>query len=818
MQFNTAFGLILSGIALLGGASRTRAPRVCGAIIAALGFLTLTEYILSIDLGIDQLLKKNVVEGGARFPGRMAPSTALCFVLAGGSFLCAPGTPRSRSRPAAMGLLGSIVFGIGLVAIGGYLTGLTGTYAWGKFTGMALHTAVGFILVGGGTVALAWSRGTANEGAPRWLPLLVGMAALTVTFILWQAIAASEQLQIRRLVQAHALRAHSIITSNFEQRMSEFVRRSARWEYSRRPDRKLWDAEVAPLVNNASGFEAVAWVDSSYRIRWVASQRNYEFLTGQELSSKPGQPEAMALAGRQGLAMARAAGLPMEEDSYVVYLPLDHRPELRGFIIGFFHAREMLNLLVEEHDLPGYSVVVRENARSIYRRAGADFEQEKWSESLALLLYNLDWFVHVWPQPETLASMGTEADEIALIVGLILSVLLALLTHFAQTSRLRAEEIGVANNKLREEIAERRRAESELLSTEERLRTLVDTANDAIITADNLGIILSFNREAEHMFGFSKEDAVGRPLTSLILETYHEDSVDGLKRTVRAIESRADSQITEMTGRRKDGGEFSVEMSLATSDSPEGTFFTAILRDITERKHAEKLQADFSAMIVHDLRAPLANIIGVSGMLEDGLFGEMNEEQKKWTGRIKNNVEKLVKLVNDFLDLSKLEAGRLELSRQTTDLKDLLQNAVENYDPAAKAKNISLTYRSDPRIPKIFIDPRRLDQVLNNLLSNALKFTGNGGTIQVRASPEDGSGIRVEVQDSGVGIASKEVGSLFQKYRQATGGKVSAHKGTGLGLVICKMIVEAHGGKIWVESEEGKGAAFMFTLPLGDSR
>jgi signal transduction histidine kinase len=237
-----------------------------------------------------------------------------------------------------------------------------------------------------------------------------------------------------------------------------------------------------------------------------------------------------------------------------------------------------------------------------------------------------------------------------------------------------------------------------------------------------------------------------------------------------------------------------------------------------ELEAASKLQADFSAMIVHDLRAPLSNILGISEMMEGGLVGEMNEDQKKWTVRIKHNVADLVELVNDFLDLSKLEAGRLDLSPEATDLEELFANAVETYLPAANAKNISLTYQSKARLPQVRADPRRLEQVLNNLLSNALKFTEAGGTIQIRALPEDGRGIKIQVQDSGVGIAQEEVGSLFEKYRQTTSGKISAHKGTGLGLVICKMIVEAHGGKIWAESEIGKGTTFTFTLPFGDSQ
>jgi signal transduction histidine kinase len=237
-------------------------------------------------------------------------------------------------------------------------------------------------------------------------------------------------------------------------------------------------------------------------------------------------------------------------------------------------------------------------------------------------------------------------------------------------------------------------------------------------------------------------------------------------------------------------------------------------KQAVELEKAGKLQADFSAMIVHDLRAPLSNILGIAEMMEGGLVGEMNKEQSKWTGRIKHNVANLMELVNDFLDVSKLEAGRLDLARETTDLAALLHATVENYLPAAKAKKIGLTYGSEAQLSKIHADPRRLEQVLNNLLGNALKFTGAGGTIQIYALPEDGTGIRVEVRDNGAGIAAEEVGTLFEKYRQTSSGKISASKGTGLGLVICKMIVEAHGGKIWVESEEGKGATFTFTLPF----
>jgi signal transduction histidine kinase len=232
----------------------------------------------------------------------------------------------------------------------------------------------------------------------------------------------------------------------------------------------------------------------------------------------------------------------------------------------------------------------------------------------------------------------------------------------------------------------------------------------------------------------------------------------------------------------------------------------------SELEKASKLQADFSAMIVHDLRSPLSTIISIAEMMRNGLLGDLNDDQKNWTDRIKNNATGLVELVSDFLDVSKLEGGHVRLSRTVIDVRNLVCDAVENFRPLAKSKKVALTYQADG-IPPIFADGRRLDQVLTNLLSNALKFTGEGGSIQLRVLPDRGTGVKVEVQDSGIGIPANEIGNLFQKYRQMTSATVSEQKGTGLGLVICKMIVQAHGGNISVESTEGIGTTFTFTLP-----
>lgn len=245
-----------------------------------------------------------------------------------------------------------------------------------------------------------------------------------------------------------------------------------------------------------------------------------------------------------------------------------------------------------------------------------------------------------------------------------------------------------------------------------------------------------------------------------------------------------------------------------------GDLLVRSLRYAIERKQVEQRLADFSAMIVHDLRAPLASVVLTTSILHDGLTGPVNEEQKQWLEKIESNVRKVIQLVNDFLDLSKLEAGHIELIKEEVDLKQLIQGCLENHLLLAQDKKIALTSRVEPTLPPTHADPRRLEQVLTNLVTNAVKFTGEGGAIEVGACHEDGKGIRVWMKDSGMGIPPDEIGSLFQKYCQTSSGKDSKHKGAGLGLVICKMVVEAHGGKIRVESEEGKGSTFTFILPF----
>jgi PAS domain S-box-containing protein len=236
-------------------------------------------------------------------------------------------------------------------------------------------------------------------------------------------------------------------------------------------------------------------------------------------------------------------------------------------------------------------------------------------------------------------------------------------------------------------------------------------------------------------------------------------------------------------------------------------------REIDERKRAQRTLSDFTAMVAHDLRSPLSNVVSIVDSVREGLFGPVTPLQEKWLWKTQTNCLSLIQHVSDFLDLSKFSSGELQLVKAPADLAALLDDCVQEYAIEAGKRRIALRTGIDAGLRSFPLDQRRISQVLNNLLSNALKFTEAGGSIEVGAGVGTGAEVLVWVKDSGAGIAANEIEVVFDMYRQTQSGQESYYRGTGLGLAICKRIVEAHGGRLWVESEVGKGSTFAFSLP-----
>jgi signal transduction histidine kinase len=227
---------------------------------------------------------------------------------------------------------------------------------------------------------------------------------------------------------------------------------------------------------------------------------------------------------------------------------------------------------------------------------------------------------------------------------------------------------------------------------------------------------------------------------------------------------------------------------------------------------ASQHKSEFLANMSHELRTPLNAIIGFSEVLLERMFGELNEKQAEYQQDILSSGQHLLSLINDILDLSKVEAGQMELEVESFSLRAALENGLTIVKERASRHGICLNLEIEPGLDTIEADERKVKQVLFNLLSNAVKFTPDGGRIIVRARRTAGT-VEVAVQDSGIGIAAEDLGRVFDEFRQVGQGAAKS-EGTGLGLALTKRLVELHGGQIWVESEVGLGSTFTFTLPL----
>jgi PAS domain S-box-containing protein len=357
-----------------------------------------------------------------------------------------------------------------------------------------------------------------------------------------------------------------------------------------------------------------------------------------------------------------------------------------------------------------------------------------------------------------------------------------------------------------------------------RLAAIVDSSDDAIISKDLNGVVMSWNSAAEAIFGFSASEMVGQSIRRLIADDrqQEEDEVlSGIRRGERV-------EHYETVRLRKDGAPIHVSLTVSPIRSQDGTVIGAskIARDITDRKRAEeerqlllgiardasRLRDEFLATLSHELRTPLNAIVGYIRMMQSGMI--TGEKQSRALDTVARNVTSLTQIVEDVLDVSRIISGKVRLDVQPVDLPVVIHEAVETVRPAADAKGIRVETIVDPHAAPVSGDPERFQQILWNLLSNAVKFTERGGRVQVRLERVN-SHLEVTVSDTGVGIPAEFLPHVFERFRQADAGISRVRGGLGLGLAIARHLVELQGGRISVASDgPGKGSTFRIELPV----
>jgi PAS domain S-box-containing protein len=389
-------------------------------------------------------------------------------------------------------------------------------------------------------------------------------------------------------------------------------------------------------------------------------------------------------------------------------------------------------------------------------------------------------------------------------------------------------------SKITRDVTERKQTEEALEKSRENLRVLLEVAPDAVVTVDDQGKIVMVNAQTEKLFGYRRNELLGEKVEKLIPEKVRQGHSHHRQGYSSKPHPRAMGAGLELNGLRKDGTEFPVEVSLSPIHTSEGFRVISSIRDVSERKktqrqieqqnrelelrnreveRATKMKSKFLASMSHELRTPLNAIVGFSDLLAEGTPGQLNDKQKRFVDHIKQGSAHLLQLINDILDLSKIEAGQLELHSEDFQVSDALPEVLSTIRPLAMAKNILVEQIVATQTP-VHADRVRFKQILYNLLSNAVKFTPKGGSVSIECS-ETGNRVSLSVTDTGIGIRPEDQRMIFEEFRQVEGGSAAAQQGTGLGLAITKRLVEQQGGQISVQSELGKGSRFSFTLPSG---
>lgn len=648
-----------------------------------------------------------------------------------------------------------------------------------------------------------------------WLPIAVVIGTAMITLFLWHALNLREHAQIKQVVELEAEAIKNELGAHMQDQIYALIRMGNRWEVRNRTPRDEWESDAGLYVKHHSSFQAIEWVDASFHVRWIIPLEGNEQAQDLDLAFEERRRVALEAArDRHEITVTRSIDLVQGGKGFLVYVPLFLGDDFDGFILGVFRIQKLTDLVLSDDIFLMYSIAIFDGNEEIYGHYDTNSELGKgWTQETEIDFYGVRWRVQVWPKPELLAEMQSVLPEITLVVGSFLALLLGLTVYLGQTAFLRATELESTNQKLEE--------------SEERIRAILDTAADAIITINEHRIVQSFNPAAERLFGYTASNIIGQNVKMLIPEPYHSQHDTYVGNYLRTGIKKIIGIGREVKAQRKDGKIFPIYLSVGETKSGNYRLFTGIIHDITDIKKAEKtlkeanerlenlnaMKSEFISVVSHDLRTPLTSIKNAVQLLLNEKAGKLNKTQTNFMSMAERNIDRLTRLINDLLDLSKLEAGKMKLQFTEMDIKRIIHLSVETFKSRADDKSIELTMNLPEVLPNVYVDSDRIEQVFANLIDNALKFTSEGGKIVVSARRIQDK-VEVGIEDTGVGIPAEGQQHIFDQFYQTEDTLSRKTGGTGLGLSIVKQLIEAHGGNISVESEAGKGSRFFFTLPV----
>ncbi len=846
MQYNTAFGFFFSGLGVLLLERYFSASRICGVIVAVLGFLTLLQYVFLIDLGVDQLLMDASIMTKVSHPGRMAPNTACCFILSGLALLF------SRNSTVIFSLIASLFMLSGLAFVG-YIIGAEGLYGFGALTRMAIHTAIGFVILS--LSLFFWQKKLDKTDFDIWevLPFVVAVCCLVMTFLVWHGVSESVSYQNKKHFESITTQNLNVIEKRFalyEQALrgaTGFVKGSNK--VSRREWRDYVDAlNVGKHLPGTNGVGFIDLLQDDALPKYLKEARSDGFpnfvnhpktkykdkfiikyiepaninlpAVGLDIGFEKNRREAAEHARDTGkITLTRRITLVQDNQKLFGFLLLapvyeksnlttveERRKTFIGWAYSPFMARKFMS------DIGG--LTDNQVSFAVYDGKNVDQENLIYEDKSALPNERFDhlylkkeikvderiWTI-VWRPTASFVPKGdTKLPGVFLIAGFIVTIILSGLFYL----------ISMLYGKSARDLEKQR----------EELQLIFDTVPVRIWHKDDKNNILRLNKKAAESMGGSVEDFEGGSVYSLfpkMAAKYHQDDLDVIHAGKPLL-----GIVEKYTPAGQEAGWSLTDKVPYSLGADKGKGLLVVSQDITQQKLAEKRLEKlvdqlshantelerFAYLASHDLQEPMRMVSNFTRILKERLEGKLDDEQKEWIDIVVNSSSKMQGLITDLLSYSRIDHDTINV--EAVDCEDLMKNVEDTLSHQINQSQAVIVYED---LPTIQANPVHLNQILQNLISNAIKYQPK----ERKDPPRIVVSIKktkkktvISVEDNGIGIKKEYKAQIFEPFKRLN--SISDYKGTGVGLAIVKKIVDKYGGSISVESTPDVGSVFTVTF------
>lgn len=567
MQHNVALGFLLSGMGLFLGHAlkQAKASQICGGLVAALFFFTLLQYILDISLGMDELFVKHNIMVGTSHPGRPSPNTSLCFFLVGLSLLL---NPYFKVPFEISNLFSIIVLSLGVFVLLGYIFDIGFTQGWGSLTRMALHTATGFLILGCGLFIYTWQPDFIEY---RW-SLIAGLSMLVASGFLWQKLAQQQKNQIQELIAQTGKTAHSEMRSTLSAQILALKRMGDRWE-KQKPTYDVWQSDAQAYVTDMPNFQAIEWIDANFVVRWTEPPEGNEMVQSQNLGVYEDRRNLFLDAkNHHETIISDLVNLLQGGTGFWVHIPLFPNHQFDGFLVGVYHLERFIKHSISPKILSQYCLVLAKNDSVFYRSSSVKNIEKQWVYEMPFDLKGFNWRIQIYPRD--VWKLSSFVPELALGIGIFISLIFSATVFYAQRSFNRAQELDFLNSMLQE--------------SEHHYRSVFDNTLDGLITIHQSGTINTFNPAAEKIFGYQASEVVGQNVKCLMPEPDHSKHDNYIQAHATTGIKKIIGIGREVQGLRKNGSIFPLDLAVSEINLNNQRMYIGLIRDITERKNAEE--------------------------------------------------------------------------------------------------------------------------------------------------------------------------------------------------------------------------------------